>query len=101
MPCGRVGRCRVQRSSGASDRDAVHEALDAGAKQLLINLGSVTTMDSSGIGELVAAYTTVTNRGGKLKLAHLPSKIQDILQITQLMTVFEIHDSEDEALNSF
>jgi len=82
-------------------REAVHEAMEAGSANILINLGEVTTMDSSGIGELVAAYTTVTNRGGKLKLAKLPSKIQDILQITQLMTVFEIFDDEAEALSSF
>lgn len=89
---------------GAGDvalREAVHGALDAGATKLLINLGDVTTMDSSGIGELVSAYTTVTNRGGQLKLVNLPSKVEDILQITQLATVFEIFDDEEEALSSF
>ncbi|MGB3562836.1 MAG: STAS domain-containing protein, partial [Thermoanaerobaculia bacterium] len=65
------------------------------------NLGNVTTIDSSGIGELVSAYTTVTNRGGKLKLANLPPKVQDILQITQLVTVFDIFSDEEEALASF
>lgn len=82
-------------------RDAVHEALRAGSKKLLMNLREVSTMDSSGIGELVAAFTTVTNRGGKLKLLHLPPKVEDILQITQLVTVFDIYDDEDEALESF
>lgn len=82
-------------------RDAVHEALEAGARNILVNLGAVTTIDSSGIGELVSAYTTVTNRGGKLKLANLPSKVSDILQITQLITVFEVFDTESEALGSF
>ncbi len=89
---------------GAGDvalRDAVHEALDAGAKNILINLRETTTMDSSGIGELVSAYTTVTNRGGKLRLLHLPPKVQDILQITQLVTVFDVYDDEDEAIGSF
>jgi len=82
-------------------RDAVHEAMDAGSESILINLGNVTTIDSSGIGELVSAYTTVTNRGGKLKLANLPPKVQDILQITQLVTVFDVFANEEEALASF
>lgn len=82
-------------------RDAVHEAMDAGAENILINLGNVTTIDSSGIGELVSAFTTVTNRGGKLKLANLPPKVQDILQITQLVTVFDVFSDEEEALSSF
>lgn len=82
-------------------REAVHEALEAGARNILIDLGSVSTIDSSGIGELVSAYTTVTNRGGKLKLVHLPDKIADILSITQLITVFEVFEDESEALASF
>lgn len=82
-------------------RDAIHEALSAGAKKLLINLDEVTTIDSSGVGELVSSYTTVTNRGGKLKLANLPPKVADILQITQLITVFDVYEDEDEALRSF
>lgn len=82
-------------------RDAVHEALEAGARKILIDLGGVSTMDSSGVGELVSAFTTVTNRGGKLKLNNLPSKVADILQITQLITVFEVYDSESEAIASF
>lgn len=82
-------------------REAVHEALEAGARNILINLGGVTTIDSSGIGELVSAFTTVTNRGGKLKLYNLPSKVEDILQITQLWQVFEIFEKEQEALDSF
>jgi anti-sigma B factor antagonist len=82
-------------------REAVSEALEAGAKNLLLDLGGVSTIDSSGIGELVSAYTTVTNRGGKLKLYNLPSKVTDILQITQLIQVFEIFDDEGSALLSF
>ena len=82
-------------------REAVHEAVEAGAVKILINLEDVTTIDSSGIGELVAAYTTVTNRGGNLRLMKLPPKVQDILQITQLVTVFDVFDSEDEAIESF
>jgi len=82
-------------------RDAVHMALGQGARNLVLNLKNVTTIDSAGVGELVSAYTTVTNRGGKLKLVNLPSKVNDILQITQLITVFEVYDSEPEALESF
>lgn len=82
-------------------RNAVHEAIAGGSKQILIDLSGVTTMDSSGVGELVSTYTTVTNRGGKLKLLHLPPKIQDIMQVTQLITVFEVFDDEDEAVRSF
>lgn len=89
---------------GAGDialRDSVMEALDSGSRKILINLKDVSTIDSSGIGELVAAYTTVTNRGGRLKLVGLPPKVNDILQITQLVTVFEVMDSEEEAVDSF
>ena len=82
-------------------REAVHEALDAGATKILINLKSVSTADSSGIGEMVSAYTTVTNRGGALKLCELPNKVTDVLQITQLITVFDVFDTEDEAIASF
>ncbi len=82
-------------------REAIHEALSAGAKKILVNLGDVSTIDSSGVGELVSAYTTVTNRGGKLKLLDLPPKVADILQITQLITVFDVFEGEDEALKSF
>ncbi len=82
-------------------RNAVAEALEAGARNILVNLAGVSTIDSSGIGELVSAYTTVTNRGGKLKLENLPPKVTDILQITQLISVFEVHDNEAEALASF
>ena len=82
-------------------REAVHEALEAGSRHILINLEEASTIDSSGIGELVSAYTTVTNRGGKLKLLHLPPKVQDILQITQLVTVFDVYDDEETAVTSF
>ena len=82
-------------------REAVLETLEEGEKNILLNLQGVSTMDSSGIGELVSAYTTVSNRGGKLKLLNLPPKVADILQITQLITVFEVFDDEDEAIASF
>ena len=82
-------------------REAVLQAIGEGPAKLLINLGEVTTIDSSGVGELVSAYTTVTNRGGKLKLVNMPPEVSDILQITQLITVFEVFETEDEAVQSF
>ena len=82
-------------------RDAVQQALNAGSQKVLLNLQGVTTIDSSGVGELVSAYTSATNRGAKIKLANLPPKINDILTITQLITVFDVYDSEDEAVASF
>jgi anti-anti-sigma factor len=89
---------------GAGDtqlRSAVQELLNSGATKVLINMQNVSTIDSSGIGELVSAYTTATNRGVKLKLTNLPAKVADILTITQLITVFDVYDSEDEGVRSF
>jgi anti-sigma B factor antagonist len=82
-------------------RSNMQEILNSGAKKVVINMGGVTMIDSSGIGELVSAYTTATNRGTKLKLANLPAKVSDILTITQLITVFDVYDSEAEAVQSF
>ena len=82
-------------------REAVQEALNAGASKILVSLGKVSTIDSSGVGELVSALTTVTNRGGKLKLVNLPPKVNDILQITHLITVFEVYENEIDAVASF
>ena len=82
-------------------RNAVQEVMDGGATKILINMAGVTTIDSSGIGELVSAYTTATDRGAKLKLINLPAKVADILTITQLITVFDVYDTEDEAVQSF
>ena len=82
-------------------RNTVQEILNSGATRVVINMSGVTMIDSSGIGELVSAYTTATNRGTKLKLANLPSKVSDILTITQLITVFDVYDNEADAVNSF
>lgn len=82
-------------------RDAVQEAVNGGARKLLLNMEEVGTIDSSGIGEIVSAYTTVTNRGGKIRLCALPPKVSDILQITQLITVFDILDDVEEGVASF
>ena len=82
-------------------RDTITQLLEAGKSLLLINLKDVTSIDSSGIGELVGCYTTVTNKGGKLKLLYLPPKIQDVLTVTQLITVFDVFENEAEAVASF
>ena len=82
-------------------RNTVQEILNSGVKKVVINMSGVTMIDSSGIGELVSAYTTATNRGTKLKLAKLPDKVSDILTITQLITVFDVYDNEADAVKSF
>ncbi|MBK5260802.1 MAG: STAS domain-containing protein [Thermoanaerobaculia bacterium] len=89
---------------GAGDsqlREVITNALNSGKNNVLLDMSGVTTIDSSGIGELVGSYTTVTNRGGKLKLLHLPAKLNELLHVTQLITVFEVYENEPEALASF
>jgi anti-sigma B factor antagonist len=82
-------------------REAVRRLLEQGHKNLLIDLGQVDYVDSSGIGELVSCYTTTKNQGGQLKLLNLTKKIKDLLSITKLLTVFETFDDEGSALASF
>lgn len=82
-------------------REKVRSLLTAGKKKLLLNLGDVSYVDSSGIGELVSCFTTTNNQGGSLKLLNLTKKIQDLLSITKLLTVFETFDDEAAALASF
>lgn len=82
-------------------RELIAQAIEDGKQNILFDLGGVTAIDSSGIGEMVACYTTVTKRGGQLKLMHLSPKISDILQVTQLITVFDVFDDEREAVGSF
>jgi anti-sigma B factor antagonist len=82
-------------------RDAVHDAVTKGEKKLLLNLGNVDYIDSSGLGELVSAYTSVKNSGGELKLLHLTKKVHDLLQITKLYTVFDVKDDEAAAVTAF
>lgn len=93
---------KITIGSGDSQlRDGIMDAVNRGSTNILLDMQGVTTLDSSGIGELVGSYTTVTNRGGKLKLLHLPPKITDLLQVTQLITVFEVYENEQEAIKSF
>jgi len=82
-------------------RDIVRDMIAKGNKKILLNLGDVTYIDSSGIGELVSAFTTVRNGGGELKLLNLTKKVHDLLQITKLYTVFDIKDDEAAAIQSF
>jgi anti-sigma B factor antagonist len=82
-------------------RELIAKALDEGKQNIVFDLGAVNAIDSSGIGEMVACYTTVTKRDGQLKLLNLSPKINDILQVTQLITVFDVFDNEQEALGSF
>ncbi len=82
-------------------RDTVKDLLGKGQKKILLNLGDVSYIDSSGIGELVSAFTSVRNQGGELKLLHLTKKVHDLLQITKLYTVFDVKDDEAAAIAAF
>ena len=82
-------------------RELIREQLGKGNKNLLLNLADVTYIDSSGIGELVSGFTRVSNEGGQLKLLNLTKKVHDLLQITKLYTVFDVHDDEARAISSF
>ncbi|MBW8747023.1 STAS domain-containing protein [Terriglobus sp. 2YAB30_2] len=82
-------------------RDAIRDQLAKGNKSVLLNLGDVSYIDSSGIGELVSSFTTVKNSGGELKLLNLTKKVHDLLQITKLYTVFDVKDDEASAVASF
>lgn len=82
-------------------RDSIKDLLGRGQKKILLNLGDVSYIDSSGIGELVSAFTSVRNQGGELKLLKLTKKVHDLLQITKLYTVFDIKDDETDAIRSF
>jgi len=93
---------RITLGEGASTfRDTVRDLAGKGDKKILLNLSDVTYIDSSGIGELVSGFTTVTNHGGVLKLLGLSKRVKDLLQITKLYTVFEVFDDESSAVRSF
>ena len=82
-------------------RDSIRDLMAQGQKNILLNLGEVNYIDSSGIGELVSAFTSVKNGGGQLKLLNLTKKVHDLLQITKLYTVFDVRDDEAHAVESF
>ena len=95
-----AGRITLGEGSSAL-RDALRDMVSKGQKKILLNLGDVNYIDSSGIGELVSAFTTAKNQGGELKLLNLTKKVHDLLQITKLYTVFDVKDDEATAVKSF
>jgi anti-sigma B factor antagonist len=82
-------------------KDKLQSLLHQNKKNILFNLAQVSYVDSAGLGAIVSAYTTVTREGGSLKLANVTKKLQDLLSITKLLTVFETFDSEEEAIRSY
>ena len=82
-------------------RDAIRSLISKGSKNILLNLGDVNYIDSSGLGELVSAYTSARNQSAALKLLKLTKKVHDLLQLTKLYTVFDIYDDEAVAIGSF
>lgn len=95
-----AGRITLGEGSSAL-RDTIRDMVGKNQKKILLNLGDVSYIDSSGIGELVSGFTTVTNQGGQLKLLNLTKRVKDLLQITKLYTVFDVHEDEAAAVRSF
>lgn len=94
------GQVRMGDSATAL-RGAIRGLVAGGNKKILLNLAGVKYIDSGGIGELIANYTTVGRGGGQMKLLNLTDKVQDLLVITKLLTVFDVYEDEAEALSSF
>ena len=94
------GAVRIGEGSVAL-RSAIRHLLEGGKKKILLNLAGVGYMDSSGVGELIANYTSISKEGGQLKLLSLTDKIQNLLVITKLLTVFDVYENETDALNSY
>lgn len=93
---------RITLGEGSSTfRDTIKDLSAKGSKKILLDLADITYIDSSGIGEMVAGFTSVSNAGGTLKLLNLTKRVKDLLQITKLYTVFEVFDDEAKALASF
>ena len=93
---------RITLGDGASTfRDTVRDLAAAGQKKLLLNLAEVSYIDSSGIGEMVSVYTTVSGQGGQVKLLNLNKRVKDLLQITKLYTIFEVFEDEASAVRSY
>jgi anti-sigma B factor antagonist len=82
-------------------RDAIRDLISKGEKHILLSLGDVSYIDSSGLGELVSAFTTAKNQNADVKLLNLTKKVKDVLQVTKLYTVFDIYDDEAHAISSF
>jgi anti-sigma B factor antagonist len=93
---------RVTLGEGLADlRDSIREALAGDQKNILMNLGEVSYIDSSGLGQLIGSYATITSRGGQMKLLNLQKRVNDLMQITKLLTIFETYTDEKTALGSF
>jgi len=95
-----AGRITLGEGSSAV-RDAMRDMVSKSQKKILLNLGEVSYIDSSGIGELVSGFTTVTNSGGQLKLLNLTQRVGDLLQVTKLLTVFDVYESQEKAIKAF
>ena len=94
------GEVRIGDSSTAL-RSSIRNLVAGGNNKILLNLAGVTHIDSSGLGELISSYVTLSNKGGQIKLVHLTERLQDIMTITKLLTVFDVYDNEADALASF
>lgn len=95
-----AGRITLGEGSSAM-RDTLRDLVAKHQNKILLNLGEVSYIDSSGIGELVSGFTTVTNSGGQLRLLNLTKRVKDLLQITKLYTVFDVHEDEAAAIRAF
>jgi len=94
------GRLTLGEAAGML-RDTIKELIADGRKNILLNLGNVSYIDSSGLGELVGAFATVANRGGRLKLLNLQKRVHELMQVTKLLTIFDVFEDEAEAVRSF
>jgi anti-anti-sigma factor len=94
------GRIRISGGTLALHR-SIRCLVEEGKTKILLNLAGVTHIDSTGLGELISSYVTLSNKGGQIKLVHLTDRLQDIMTITKLLTVFDVYDNEADALASF
>ena len=94
------GRIRISGGTLALHK-SIRCLVDEGKSKILLNLAGVTHIDSTGLGELISSYVTLSNKGGQIKLVHLTERLQDIMTITKLLTVFDVYDNEADALASF
>ena len=94
------GRIRINGGTLALHR-SIRCLVEEGKTKILLNLAGVTHIDSTGLGELISSYVTVSNKGGQIKLVHLTERLKDIMTITKLLTVFDVYDNEPDALASF
>src|SRR5689334_5395991 len=94
------GKMQIGESS-ALFRNTIHGLVEEGRRQILLNLKGITQIDSTGLGELIASYNTLDKKGGRVKLFHLTQRVREFMIVTKLLTVFDVYESELEALNSF